>query len=194
MVSYSVQNTELPFLGLLLALPDEVVDSGEAEVVRYNLPAHVACVLRQMTVNSNQQHFTPCQATVMYAHHAVADQFQGWSSGRVRGRLAGRLLLAVVHWPALQQYAVVLKLAQHVVDHFVNQQYPRRIEAALAKSRQLRVLSHKRPLSLPTCSYRHSDRQDGKGHCIANCALGRSILAPHRDASCQQRIATLHRL
>ena len=40
MVSYSVQDAQLPFLGSLFPLPDEVVDSGEAKIVWYSLTAH----------------------------------------------------------------------------------------------------------------------------------------------------------
>jgi len=85
---------------------------------------------------------------VQHAHHAVADQFEGWPSSGVRGRLLLRLLWAEVHRPALQHDAVILQLAQHVVHHLVDQQYPRRIQPALPKGRQVRFLQHSKCLSI----------------------------------------------
>ena len=73
-------------------------------------------------------------------HHAIANQFQGWTLGWVRRRLAMCLPRAVVHRPAQQLNAIVLQLAEHIVDHFVDQQYPRRVQAALPQRWELPFL------------------------------------------------------
>lgn len=61
MISYSVQDTKLPFLGPLLPLPDEVMDSGETEVVwhslqaRNNDPCHTTLFNRRQPCHVHQQ-------------------------------------------------------------------------------------------------------------------------------------------
>ena len=97
------------------------------------------------------------------AYHAIADQFEGWSLGWVRSRLAVCLLRAVVHRPALQHDAILLELAEHVVGHLVDQQYPRRIQAALPQRRQLTLLVHRQLMSGYVCkNYRRHRAKDSE--------------------------------